>query len=132
MTIARRWTKSESMEGAAVTAITFVWPILPGKQEAWRRFCQVLIGRYIGEYEDSRRRLGITKELIWLAQRPQSDMAVVYVEAQHPEDVLMRLGASNLPFDRWLCRQLLELHGLNLTQSRREPANELVLVWPTS
>jgi hypothetical protein len=115
-----------------VTAITFLWPILPGKQETWRRFCQVLVGRHICEYVESRRRLGITKESIWLAQTPHGDLAIVYLEAQHPEDVLVRLGASDLPFDRWLRKQLLELHGLNLTQPGSHPSNELVLVWQTS
>ena len=110
-------------------ATTFVWPILPGKQEAWRRFCQMLVGRHINEYMESRRRLGITKELIWLAQMPQSDLAIVYLEAQHPIDVLVLLGASSFPFDRWLHKQLLELHGLNLAQPRSHPASELVLVW---
>jgi hypothetical protein len=114
-----------------VTAITFVWPILPGKQEAWRRFCQVLVGRHVREYVESRRRLGITRELIWLAQTPESDLAMMYVEVQHPEDILVQLGASAHPFDRWLRQQLLELHGLNLTQLASYPANELVLVWQT-
>jgi hypothetical protein len=121
--------KSVSEEGAAVIATIFVWPILPGKQEAWRRFCQVLVGRHINEYMDSRRRLGITKELIWLAQTPESDLAIMYVEVQHPKDTLVQLGASTHPFDRWLHKQLLELHGLNLTQPVSHPANELVLVW---
>jgi hypothetical protein len=80
---------------------------------------------------ESRRRLGITRELIWLAQTPESDLAMMYVEVQHPEDILVQLGASAHPFDRWLRQQLLELHGLNLTQLASYPANELVLVWQT-
>jgi len=112
-----------------VAPITFVWPILPGQQEAWRRFCQVLVGRHSGEYAESRRRLSITKELIWLAQTPWGDLAIMYLEAQHPEDILAQLGASDLPFDRWLRKQLLELHGVNLPQPRSYPASELVLAW---
>jgi hypothetical protein len=119
-------------EGDNMNAMTFVWPILPGKQEAWRRFYQMLLGRCFCEYVESRRRLGITKELIWLAQTPQGDRAIVYLEAAQPERVLLQLGASELAFDRWLRKQLLELHGLDLTQPPSGPANELVLEWRAS
>ena len=110
-------------------ATTYVWPILPGKQEAWRRYCQVLVGRFSREYAESRRQLGIKREQIWLAQTLHSDLAIVYLEAQHPEDLLVQLDASDLPFDRWLRKQLLELHGLNLAQPRLYPVSELILAW---
>ena len=115
-----------------MTAMTLVWPILPGKQEAWRRFCQTLLVGRSCEYAESRRRLGITKELIWLAQTPHGDLAVVYLEAPDPEHVLVQLGASDLPFDRWLRKQWRELHGLDLAQPPSVPANELVLEWAAS
>ena len=115
-----------------MNAITFVWPILPGKQEAWRRFYQMLQGRRFCEYVESQRRLGITKELIWLAQTPQGDRAIVYLEAAQPERVLLQLGVSELAFDRWLRKQLLELYGLDLMQPPSGPANELVLAWQAS
>jgi hypothetical protein len=112
-----------------VTPIAFAWPILPGQQEAWRRFCQGLVGRHSREYTESRKRLSITKELIWLAQTPWGDLAILHQEAEYPIDMLVQLGASDLPFDRSLSKQLLELHGLNLTQPRLHPASELVLAW---
>ena len=115
-----------------MAALTLVWPILPGKQEAWRRFCQALHGGRFCEYAESRRRLGITKELIWLAQTPHGDLAVVYMEAPDPERVLAQLSASDHPFDSWLRKQWRELHGLDLAQPPSGPANELVLEWPRS
>ena len=42
--------------------IVLTFPILPGKVEAWRRFCQELAGSRSTLYEASRRRLGITRE----------------------------------------------------------------------
>jgi hypothetical protein len=57
----------ESQEEMNVATVAFVSSILPGKQEEWRRFCQVLQGSRRAEYEESRRRLGITRELAWLA-----------------------------------------------------------------
>jgi hypothetical protein len=117
-----------------VAAIAFVWPILPGRQEAWRRFCQVLMGSRLSEYEESRQRLGIRKELAWLhhfTQALQGEIVVVYLEAEHPERVVAQLAASDLPFDCWFRKQLLELHGLDLAQPPSGPTTELVFVWQT-
>jgi len=97
-----------------------VLPILPGKQEEWRRFCQVLQGSRRCQYEESRQRLGITKELAWLhspQQAPQGEIVIVPLEADHPDRLLPQLAASDLPFDRWFRQQLLELHGLDVAQA---------------
>jgi len=114
-----------------VAAIAFVLPILPGRQEAWRRFCQVLLGSRLCEYEESRQRLSITEELVWLAQTLQGEMAIVYLEAERPERVLPQLAASDLPFDLWFRKQLLELHCLDLAHAPSGLAAELVCVWQT-
>jgi len=109
-----------------------VLPILPGKQEEWRRFCQALQGSRRCQYEESRQRLGITKELAWLyapVQPPQGEIVVVSMEAEHPEQVLLQLAASDILFDRWYRQQLLELHGLDVTEALSRPPNELVFVW---
>ena len=104
-------------------------PILPGKQEEWRRFCQVLQGSRRAEYEESRRRLGITRELEWLAQAPRGEVVIVYLEVEHPEQLLTKLATSQEPFDCWLRKQLLELHGLDLAQMLERSTRELILAW---
>lgn len=116
-------------------SLVCVLPILPGKQEEWRRFCQVLQGSRRCQYEESRQRLGIIKELAWLhspLQAPQGEVVVICLQVEHPEQVLPQLAASDLPFDRWFRQQLLELHGLDVTQALPGPANELVFVWKRS
>ncbi|GAC1347013.1 MAG: hypothetical protein NVSMB27_11610 [Ktedonobacteraceae bacterium] len=110
-------------------ASAFVSPILPGKQEDWRRFCQELLGSRRSEYEESQRRLGITRVLAWLTHMSSGEMVIVYLEAEGPERVIPQLAASDLPFDRWFRRQLLELHGLDMTQPTCVPPNELIFVW---
>jgi hypothetical protein len=45
------------------------------------------------------------------------------------EQIVAVLTASARPFDGWLWKQLLELHGLDLKQLARS-ARELLLVWP--
>src|SRR5690242_11235250 len=106
----------QGKEETSVAVLAFALPILPGKQEAWRRFCQELRESRCCEYEESRRRLGIRKEVTWFAQTAQGEMAIMYVEADHPEQVFSTLSASDLPFDDWLRQQLVELHGLEVVK----------------
>jgi len=110
-------------------AVAFASLILPGKQEAWRRFLQEMREFRQSEYEESHRGLGITRELLWLAQTRQGDVAITYLEADDPLQVLMKLAASKLPFDRWFKEQLREFHGLDLEQLPPRPLAEQLFEW---
>ena len=48
--------------------VVLTFPILGGKAEAWRRFCQEMAGSRASLYEASRRRLGITRERMVLVE----------------------------------------------------------------
>ncbi len=113
-------------------AMAFVLPILFGRQETWRRFYQALQGSRHGEYEGSRRRLGITKELVWFTQTPLGEMALVYLETEQPERVILHLAASASPFDHWYRQQLLELHNVDVSQLPLRSLNELIFAWQAS
>ena len=109
-----------------MTTLTVVLPLLPGKQEAWRQFCQVLQGSRRGDYDAWRERMGITQEEVWLSQTSQGDLVRIHLQAEHPEYVWAGMLASHRPFDRWLRQQLLELHGLDLAQLKPASAHELI------
>ena len=113
-------------------AMAFVLPLLSGRQEAWRRFHQALQGSRHGEYEESRRRLGITKELVWFAQTPLGEIAMVYLETAQPERVIPQLMEPTAPFDHWYRQQLLELHDADVSQLPLRPLSELIFVWSAS
>lgn len=115
-----------------MAVLAFALPILPGKQEAWRRFCQELLESRYCEYEESRQRLGISREVTWFAQTVQGEMAIVYMEADEPEQVFPVLAASELPFDEWLRQQLVELHGFEVAKRPRGLACELIFSWQAS
>ena len=112
-----------------MVAIALAAPIRPGKHEAWRRFIQEIQGLRYDEYQASRRRLGITKEFAWLANTAQGEIVIFYLEAGDPQLLLHRLAASQAAFDRWLKRQVLELHGLDLAQFDRAQACDPLLSW---
>lgn len=113
-------------------ALVVAAPILPDKVEDWRRLCQEIEGRRQQGYEDSRRRLGVASEAVWLLRTPRATVAVVRVDADEPEHLMSRLVASEHPFDRWFKGQLRNICGLDLTPAALGPTMELVFDWQQS
>src|SRR4030065_2687634 len=94
--------------------IVLTFPIVAGKVEAWRRFCQELSGSRRQMYEASRQRLGITREQLALVDTAFGAMAVTTLEAPDVAQALGQIIASDIPFDIWYRERLQELHGINL------------------
>ena len=95
---------------------------------------QELSGSRFEQYAQSRRRLGISAESVWLAPKPSGGgIAVVWLEAEDPEraprELVAELAASESPFDSWLRREMHELFGCDFTQLPRAPRSELLFAW---
>ena len=119
-----------------MSGIVLTFPILAGKVEGWRRFCQELSGSRQVMYEESRQRIGITRERLSLVETAFGSTAVTTLEAQDLGYALSQIIDSDLPFDIWYRERLQELHGVNLTGyehfSQRTPLphdQELVFEW---
>jgi len=97
-----------------MSGIVLTFPILAGKVEAWRRFCQELSGFRRQPYEDSRKLLGITRERMALVETAFGATAVTTLEAPDVDHALGQIIASLLPFDIWYRERLQELHGVNM------------------
>jgi hypothetical protein len=109
---------------AEVRSVVLAVPILPGKEEGWRRFVQDLLASGPEGYEGLRRRLGLRAERVWLTRTARREVAFACVEAEVSQGALRRLCASKEPFDAWFKEMLLELHGLDLgrlRQARHDP-----------
>jgi hypothetical protein len=116
--------------------IVMTFPILTGKVEAWRRFCQELAGSRRQMHEASRRRLGITREQLALVETAFGAQAVTTLEAPDVDRALGQIITSTLPFDRWYREQVQELHGINLAgyeqflqHTPHPPNQELIFEW---
>lgn len=94
--------------------VVLTFPIVTGKVEAWRRFCQDISGSRQLMYITSRRRLGITHERLALVETNYGATAVTTLEALDVGRALGMIITSNLPFDRWYRERVQELHGINL------------------
>lgn len=97
-----------------MSGIVLTFPILSGKVEAWRRFCQELSSSRLQMYLSSRRRLGITRERLVLVETSFGATAVTTLEGPDIDRSLGQIIASHLPFDIWYRERLQEMHGVNL------------------
>jgi hypothetical protein len=97
-----------------MSGIVLTFPILAGKVEAWRRFCQELSGSRRKPYEASRQRLGITRERLALVETAFGSTAVTTLEAPDVAQALGHIIDSDRSFDIWYRERIQELHGINL------------------
>src|SRR5215216_342627 len=108
-TLRRRRTSRRGIFGH-MPAITFVAPILSGKEEEWRRFVQEVVEERLREYEQLRQRLGIRNESVWLARTKMGETVIAYLEVDAPEWIVPALASSEEPFDLWFKQRLLDFH----------------------
>ena len=103
-------------------AIAFAAPLLPGKTDADR---EALLSCWQGDrkadHEASRKRLGITRESVWIQNTPGGDVAVVVIEASDIPAAMGGLATSDEPFDKWFREHIREVHGMDLTEGFPPP-----------
>jgi hypothetical protein len=112
-------------------SLLLAWDVSPDQEEPWRRFLQELSDSpNHEEYARSRRRLGITAESVWLAPKPSGGgVAIVYLEAENPEQALRELAASDALFDSCYGTQMRRFLGMDLAGFPRVASGELLLAW---
>ena len=96
-------------------ALGFVVPLLPGKTEDDREaMTSCWHGQRQAAHQESRRRLGITCEQVWIQSTPTGDVAVVHLEAGDLAAALKGMGTSEEPFDRGFREHVRAVHGIAL------------------
>ncbi len=121
--------RDQSEIPVAGETVLYVWPILKGEEEAWRRVMQEIQTSRRIEYAESRRRLGFRRESIHLAHIDRRHMAIIIIEVEAPEKVFPMMAASEHPFDRWYVAQVLELHGIDLLEMPSALKTHQILAW---
>jgi hypothetical protein len=105
--------------------VTFALPVLPGKSDKDRTYFQSMVEAHRSEYEASRKRAGITKEMTWLQSTPQGDLGIVYLEVEDPVRMFQVLATSQEPFDVLFREYVMDVHGVDLTQPMPGPLSEM-------
>jgi hypothetical protein len=109
-----------------MVSYAFAVPVVAGKTETWKGYVAEMVGR-LNEYRESRRRLGIEKEQVWLQHTPMGDFAIVSIECEDPAKVNEGFLSSQDPFDQWFREKILiECHGLD-PAAPPPPLNEKIL-----
>ena len=67
-----------------------------------------------GEFDQSERRIGIGKELWYLASLPGGDQLVGYMEAADFTHAVGQFSASQDAFDLWFKKRMAEVTGVDL------------------
>ena len=111
--------------------LLLAWEVSADREEPWRRLVQELsYARREDEYVQSRRRLGVSAESVWLVAKPSGGgVAVVCLEALDPERVLGDLAASELPFDSWYGGAMRKLFGFDMARLAPAGSSELLFAW---
>ena len=101
-------------KGNAMDQICLVVPISPSKTEDARDFMRELDGKRKPDYDRSEQRIGITKEVWYLAHTPGGDQLVAYMESRDFGRALSLFSESQDEFDLWFKRRLADATGLDL------------------
>jgi hypothetical protein len=114
-----------------MTSIAFTLPILPGQEVVVRSLGEAVSGS--GElkeaYEESRKRLGIREEKVWIQRTPIGQAMIVYWETDNPQQTLRQIADSQDAFDQRF-KQLMQTAAPALDLTEENPlSNELLFSW---
>ena len=91
-------------------------PILEGKLDAWKAWCRELEGSRKGDLGDFNRRYGLTRHAAWLTEMHGGPAVIALHEGPGADDLMPRLGPSQIAFDVSFKESLKEFHGIDVTQ----------------
>jgi hypothetical protein len=94
--------------------VCLAMPLLPGKSAEARAFIQQLDGSRREDFDASERRIGITKELWYLATLPSGDHLIGYMESNDFGSALTAFVGSRDSFDLWFKAQMQGVTGVDL------------------
>ena len=114
-----------------MAAVAFALPILPGQEDAVRSMGEAVSGsgELRKEYEESRKRLGIREEKVWVQRTPIGASIIVYWETDDPQRTLREIADSQDQVDKRF-KEVLEnaAPALDLSQEN-SLSNKLLFEW---
>jgi len=108
----------------------FALPIIAGRTEDARTFMRELEGPRAGAFDQSERRLGVTKESWFLQNTPQGDLLIVYMESADFAKAFQMFSESRDEFDVWFKSGMGHLTGIDLNGPPHGPLSEQLSRYP--
>ncbi len=114
-----------------MAVVAFALPVLPGQEDLVRSVGEMVSGS--GElresYEESRKRLGISEEKVWIQRTPIGQSIIVYWETEDPQRTLREMANSQDEVDKKFM-QVVENAAPAIDFSKENPlSNELLFQW---
>ncbi len=106
--------------------VCLVIPIKPGKTDAAREFMNELETERKADYDRSEQRIGIDKEVWYVAHGREGDEFVAYMEARNFPAALGMFSRSRDEFDMWFKWRLDDATGLDLNDPPEMALPELL------
>jgi hypothetical protein len=110
----------------AMQQICLVLPVIPGAGVDARDFMRELEESRKQEYARSEERIGITKEVWYLAPLPAGEVLVAYMETDDFGTALGQFSQSRDDFDMWFKRRLADVTSIDLNDPPEMTLPELL------
>jgi hypothetical protein len=123
--------QADCRDRRAMAQVCLVIPVVVGSTDAACDHIRTVAAR-AREYDRSRRRVGITKEVWHLACVDGRDVLVCYIEAGDAGRAFGVFTRSRDRFDQWFTRGLATAIGLDLDRLPRVALPELLSTYTTS
>ena len=100
-----------------------------GTQERWRRLCQEVVELCPDQFAAVCQHAGITQVQVRLLQLLHSELLLVTMQMQEPQQTREALASSQSPFARWLREQVQGLLGWDVQEALADPPADLLFTW---
>ncbi len=106
--------------------VCLIAPVREGKAEAAREFMRELDGSRRDDYDQSEQRIGITKEVWFLAPTSAGEQLVGYMESGDFNSALTQFAGSRDDFDLWFKERFADVTGIDLNDPPEMQLPELL------
>jgi len=106
------------------------FPTAPGKTETDIKSIPEYLRGNLPQYKESRKRLGITMERVYLQPTPMGSIIISYLEAERSfGEAVQGLVKSDLEVDRRFLEMVAEIHGVDFRQPPQGEPPETIGEW---
>ncbi|MET0628265.1 MAG: hypothetical protein ABW033_07405 [Acidimicrobiia bacterium] len=105
-----------------------LFPVLPGKEDAFRSFVKEVDGPRREGFASLQSRGDVTRETWTLASTPEGSVVVVWFEG-NVEKAFADLATDDDEFTVWFRDRILDVTGMDMSVTDGSPPPETVLDW---
>jgi hypothetical protein len=100
-----------------------------GTEERWRRLCQEVAELRPEQFAAACQQVGISQVQVRLLPLLHSELLLVSVEMQEPQQTREALASSQSPFAHWLGEQVQGLLGWDIQDLLDDPPVDVLFTW---